>query len=346
MGENKMYINAESLDDLLLRVYKKLLQSKLYIVSSKGRNAELPGVLLKISHPRTRLSRTESRSPLFTCLGELTWYLAGSNDLDFITYYLPRYKDSSDDTKTVYGAYGPRIRGEGEKNQVATIIELLKRKKESRQAVIQLFDSVDILKPHNDIPCTCSIQFLVRRERLDMFVNMRSNDAFMGLPHDIFAFTMLQEIIARSLGVEMGTYKHAVGSLHLYDENRDAAEKYISEGWQSKVPMPAMPFEDPWPAIQILLDSEKIIRNGGIVDFKSLTIDPYWIDLIRILQIFQFSNGENIKKVDGLIKKMKSDIYAPYLVRRRIKKTPKPSVPEQLHIFSEIKKESADASRP
>ena len=43
-----------------------------------------------------------------------------------------------------------------------------------------------------------------------MLTYMRSNDAYWGLPHDVFAFTMLQEILARSLTLELGTYKHAV----------------------------------------------------------------------------------------------------------------------------------------
>jgi thymidylate synthase len=37
-----------------------------------------------------------------------------------------------------------------------------------------------------------------------MVTTMRSNDAYLGLPHDVFCFTMLQEIIARSLGREIG----------------------------------------------------------------------------------------------------------------------------------------------
>jgi thymidylate synthase len=48
------------------------------------------------------------------------------------------------------------------------------------------------------------MQFIVRREELHLFVCMRSNDAFMGLPHDVFAFTMLQELVARLIGCELG----------------------------------------------------------------------------------------------------------------------------------------------
>jgi len=48
---------------------------------------------------------------------------------------------------------------------------------------------------------------LIRNKQLHMLTNMRSNDAFWGLPHNIFSFTMIQEILARTLSVELGTYK-------------------------------------------------------------------------------------------------------------------------------------------
>jgi thymidylate synthase len=342
-----MYISAETLDDLLHLVYKKLLRSRNHIASSKkGANTELSGVLLKINNPRTRLSLTEKRSTLFTCLGEFLWYLAGSNQLEFIRYYIPRYAQFSDDNKTIYGGYGPRIRGTDAGNQIATVIDLLKNKPESRQAVIQLFDAADLLEPHKDIPCTCTLQFLVRKGRLHLLTTMRSNDAYWGLPHDVFAFTMLQEIMARSIGAELGTYKHAVGSLHLYDVHRGVAEQFLEEGWQSKVPMPPMPQGDPWPAIETLLEAETIIRCGGEFDLHGLTLDPYWKDLIRILQIFRYTNSQDdLHKVAGLAKRMSSTVYAPYIRRRHAAKTAKKALPEQLNFFADGLNERVDGSR-
>ncbi len=63
---------------------------------------------------------------------------------------------------------------------------------------------LDLAAIQKEIPCTTTLQFFVRNERLDMVTTMRSNDAYLGLPHDVFCFTMLQEIIARSLGLDIG----------------------------------------------------------------------------------------------------------------------------------------------
>lgn len=233
-----MYIKEKTLDDLLRAVLTILLKTSKEIKPSRGRATECIAVLLEIANPRARLSLSESRGRFTSCLGELLWYLARTNNLKFISYYLSRYKDESEDGKTVYGGYGPRLFG-GPYNQVDNVLKVL-RKRDSRRAVIQLFDATDISSPHKEVPCTCTLQFMVRHGRLHMFTNMRSNDAFLGLPHDVFAFTMIQEIFARTLGVRLGTYKHAVGSLHLYRKNRKAARQYLNEGWQSTAPMPPM----------------------------------------------------------------------------------------------------------
>ena len=151
-----------------------------------------------------------------------------------------------------------------------------------------------------------------------MITYMRSNDAFLGLPHDVFSFTMLQEIVARTLSVELGTYKHSIGSLHLYDKNRDAAQRFLDEGWQStKTPMPPMPAGNPWPAIEFLRKAEAAIRSDGVPTIAGLDrLDPYWADLIRLLQVFRCWKDKDIDKMRALRDEMSSDIYRPFIDKK------------------------------
>lgn len=318
-----MYIPAKTLDDLMRRVFEKLLASTNHIKPSKGPATEIVGVLLKIDNPRARLSRTELKGTLFSCLGELLWYLAKTNDLEFIEYYIPKYSKCSDDGKTVYGAYGPRFFNMKRSSksagidQIANVIELLRRKPSSRQAVIQLFDAQDLNVVTRDLPCTCSMQFLIRHNKLHMVTYMRSNDSFLGLPHDVFAFTMLQEIMARTLDVKLGIYKHAVGSLHLYDRDIKRARQYLDEGWQSTVLMPKMPKCDPWPSISLLLEAENKIRNGQQMQVSDLGLAPYWEDLVRVLQIYAISKTRRMKEIERLKNEMSSGVYKPYIEKRQ-----------------------------
>lgn len=312
-----MYLAADSLDDLLFKAYKQILARGTAIKPSKGDAREISGVLLKLSAPRVRLSRSESRGLLFSCLGELLWILAGSNRLDFIQHYIPRYDEFSDDRKTIYGAYGPRLFGKTPHDQVPRVIQLLKDKRDSRQAVLQLFDRTDTLEPHKDVPCTCTLQFMVRDSRLHMFTSMRSNDAWLGLPHDVFTFTMIQELVARSVGIELGEYKHAVGSLHLYDKHQDKALRFLNEGWQTRRPMPPMPKGDPWAAVKSLVAFEKKVRTGhGAIPTPPEPIDPYWEDLATLLSIHEAIRVPNNQpEIRRLKRRIHDDVYSTYIKR-------------------------------
>jgi thymidylate synthase len=320
-----MYISADTIDDVLRVVISRLLKIKTGIRTSRGETREIFGVLLQLVNPRARLSRTERKGTIFSCLGELLWYLAKSDELAFINYYAPEYRKDSDDEQTIHGAYGPRLFGKGEKDQFANVLRLLTAKPNSRRAVIQLFEPADIAEHHTAVPCTCTLQFVIRHGRLDMLTSMRSNDAFLGLPHDVFTFTMLQEIMARELKLELGTYKHIVGSIHLYETDVKAARTYLREKWQQDVPMPPMPSGTPWYSIRKLLHAEKEIRGGRAVDVAKLELDPYWEDLVRLLEVYRHFKSNERYKIAAIKNIMSCHGYDPY-IEKKIQTAPKPVV--------------------
>jgi len=289
------------------------LKNGVNISPTKGRAKEVYGAMLKLENPRARFSRTEKRGRLYSCLGELLWYLAGRNDLKFIRYYISQYRRFSDDGCTVYGGYGPRLFGMNGANQVKNVIAILKRRPNSRQAVIQLFRARDIQKKRNHVPCTCTLQFVIRGRQLHMMTSMRSNDAYLGLPHDIFAFTMFQEILACSLHVKLGGYTHSIGSLHLYNRNHSGARRYIAEGWQSRIAMPPMPPGDPWSSIKKVLKAESVIRSGRVVNMAALKLPSYWSDLVRILQCYQYAKSAQRVKFERTRAGMSSKVYSSCL---------------------------------
>ena len=219
----------------------------------------------------------------------------------------------------LFGAYGPRLLGvRGVTNQLENIVLLLKGKPSSRQAVIQLFDAEDIVDKHKDVPCTSTIQFLLRSDGLEMITTMRSNDVYLGLPHDVFCFTMIQEIVARRLGVEPGVYRHIVGSLHLYDRNVDDASRYLGEGWQpTKEYMPSMPSDDPTVQLRRFLNAEGNVRLGRPFNLEEMGLDKYWADLVKLLQLYRYSTKtKNAEEVSRLCAAVDSS-YTPYFEKMR-----------------------------
>ena len=278
-----MDFTAQTLDDLLFRVLQELEDSGEATTAFRGSTKELLGVKLCLTQPRARLSRSEGRGRAFSPLGEFLWYLAGSNRLDHIEYYLPRIGENSDDGVTLYGAYGPRLLGPPT-NQLDNVLSVLRHRTGTRRAVIQLFRPDDLIGDHTEIPCTCTLQFLLRGNTVHMCTYMRSNDAYIGLVHDIYSFTMLQEFVARELNADLGNYHHFVGSLHLYDRDRKKAQAFVREGLQSlENMMPEMPTR-PRVGLEALLDAESRIRQGEDFDVSSID-EEYWRNLARLLLI-------------------------------------------------------------
>lgn len=288
-----MEISKESLDDVLMELYSSLEKFGSYNKGSRGSTVELLGLAIRISKPRTRLSRSEDRGKPFSALGELLWYIMGSDKLDFIKEYVPHYTQEAEENGTIYGAYGPRLLAmRGKVDQLQNLLRLLKEKPSSRRAVIQLFNAEDIADNYKEIPCTTTFQFHVREGRLHMSTTMRSNDAYKGLPHDVFCFTMLQEMVATHLNLGLGEYYHYAGSMHMYEADFENATAFREEGYQKPVEMPEMPVGAPFAALKILIDAEHNLRRGYKVDISALELNSYWADLLRLLQAYWASGNE------------------------------------------------------
>lgn len=311
-----MYFEASTLDDILNNVFRRLLNDSSNVTASRGNTKEIVGTMLRLTNPRARLSRSDLKGTVFSAIGEFLWYMSKSNDLDFISYYISFYKKETEDNKTVYGGYGPRFfNHNGHINQVQNVIDLLKKKKSSRRAVIQIFDANDLSQYHMEIPCTCCLQLLVRDEKLNMIAYMRSNDAFKGLPHDVFVFTMMQEVIAKEIGVGLGEYIHSVGSLHLYNKDFAAAQSYLDEGFHpTNRIMPDMPEGSQFDSINKILLLEKRIREN--VEFKKVEIDEYWNDIFLLLKIFSCIKKKESSSISELRKGFSNNIYDIYVEKR------------------------------
>lgn len=157
---------------------------------------------------------------------EAAWIVSGSNWLDGLTDYLPRYADFSDDQVFLHGAYGPKVA-----EQYTYVVNTLVNDKDSRQAVMNIWRE----RPgtSKDIPCTLSLQFFIRNQMLDCVATMRSQDAIWGMCYDVFTFSMVANMIRllllkRGVSVALGTLHLTAGSFHIYERHYDETTKWLS----------------------------------------------------------------------------------------------------------------------
>lgn len=169
--------------------------------------------------------------PMRYCVGELLWYMSGNNELSSIQLYTKAWDRMSDDGVTVNSNYGHCIRYKFGFDQWEFVKNLLTEHPETRQAVIHIKEARDLrANPSKDVNCTVCLQFFIREGKLYLTTYMRSNDLWMGFPNDVFQFTALQIKLAMELGLELGTYTHHAGSLHLYRRDYDKAVENATMG--------------------------------------------------------------------------------------------------------------------
>ncbi len=146
----------------------------------------------------------------FMC-SEARWILLGQSDVETITRHCNAIAKFSDDGRHMRGAYGPPFI-----SQLPYVVDALNSDPHTRQAVMTLWRQSP--RPSRDIPCTISLQFLIRHGHINTLVNMRSSDAWLGIPYDIFTFTMMTMFVALHLRErpQLGQLKVMAGSMHLY----------------------------------------------------------------------------------------------------------------------------------
>lgn len=215
--------------------------------SRAGPSWELVGFSAQLTNvDRTFLLNVRRKlSPFYAC-AELLWYLSGVNHVNMLKAYAPQYANFTENGVS-YGAYGYRLfsnlcgrdasgyldekhRMTGHNtDQIDVLIHHLLNDRNSRQAVVTFWEANDLAhackKDHKDLPCTLSLQFLLRDGRLHLVATMRSNDVWLGMPYDVFTFTCIQRLVASALDVECGTYTHQAGSMHLYKKNAQGAKE-------------------------------------------------------------------------------------------------------------------------
>jgi thymidylate synthase len=160
---------------------------------------------------------------------EAHWILTGDNRVSTIEPYSKAIKNFSDNGKTFFGSYGPKIL-----DQMTYVIEKLLKDPHSRQAVINIWRENP--PETKDVPCTLSLQFLYRDHELHCIANMRSSDIWLGWPYDVFNFSMisagvltvLKDASDNFLCGNLGYLTLNAGSQHLYVSNEAAAQDCIN----------------------------------------------------------------------------------------------------------------------
>lgn len=117
--------------------------------------------------------------------------------------------------------YSQRMGGK----HIDKVIHELEAHPHSRQLWLPVWNNNDEnRRGERRVPCSLGYWFVNRDDKLHITYVMRSCDFHTHYPNDVALATILLHHVARQTGLEVGTFTHMVGSLHVY--KRDVADVF------------------------------------------------------------------------------------------------------------------------
>ncbi|RWZ61463.1 thymidylate synthase [Labedella populi] len=195
---------------------------------------------------------------------ELLWFLRGDGNIRWLTDHgvtiWDEWADADGDLGPVYGVQwrswptpdGRHI------DQLAQIIETIRRDPDSRRLVVSAWNVADI--PNMALaPCHALFQFYVSDGKLSCQLYQRSADMFLGVPFNIASYALLTHLVAAQTGLEVGDFIWTGGDCHIYDNHVEQVEEQLSRS--------------PYPAPRLRIAGEH--ADISEYTFEDLVVEDY-----------------------------------------------------------------------
>jgi thymidylate synthase len=214
---------------------------------------------------------TTKKLHLKSIIHELIWFLTGDTNIKYLKDNGVRIWDEWADADGNLGpVYGYQWRSwptpdGGHIDQIANIINTIKKNPDSRRIMVSAWNVADIdgmALP----PCHSLFQFYVADGKLSCQLYQRSADIFLGVPFNIASYALLTMMVAQVCELQPGDFIHTFGDAHIYNNHLDQVKLQLS---REPRPLPTMKinpdvkdifgfkFEDfelesydPWPHIK------------------------------------------------------------------------------------------------
>lgn len=211
-----------------------------YADGEKATTKSIEGVSFKITPemgvPILRSKFVGKKSALL----ELEWiWQEMSNDVSWLTdrgvSIWNEWRNGEGNLGTAYGyqmANKVRLRkmGNGEwkhLNQSEFVLYELINNPSSRRIMTTLWDVSDLDSMTLE-PCVWSTHWTVHGGKLNLHVKQRSGDGALGVPFNIFQYSVLHAFVAKFVGIEKGTMYWNIDNFHVYERHIPTLQEQIT----------------------------------------------------------------------------------------------------------------------
>lgn len=185
---------------------------------------------------------TTKKVHLRSIIHELLWFLKGETNIKYLkdngVSIWDEWADENGELGPVYG-YQWRswpTRDGGTIDQIAKLIDMIKKNPDSRRLIVTAWNPADVDKMALP-PCHSLFQFYVANGRLSCQLYQRSADIFLGVPFNIASYALLTLMVAQVCGLQPGDFVHTFGDAHLYANHIEQTKLQLSRDFR---PLPRM----------------------------------------------------------------------------------------------------------
>ena len=253
-----------------------------YEYVSKPRGLEVRECLnvgIVIEDPSKNLFKYEDKSltlPTGYVKKEMALYLRATDDAKEFSKASGFWSNIKTKNGKINSAYGNLIFNKSLKDgrsQFDWAFDCLKNDKDSRQAFMRFNNTNHQYDGNKDVPCTFTMSFHIRDNKLHATTYMRSNDIIKGTTYDIPSFILFQRLMLLRLQevypeLQLGTYTHENSSFHLYSTDFDLVEKRLN----NQILENSYPFPNDWHCIKsedaLRCFDIKVNKQNWLVDWQ------------------------------------------------------------------------------
>jgi len=176
---------------------------------------------------------TTKKLHLKSIIYELLWFLRGETNVRWLqergVTIWDEWADAHGELGPVYGYQWRHWRAPDghEIDQIASVVESLRKKPDSRRHIVSAWNPADVERMALP-PCHALFQFYVAEGRLSCQMYQRSADLFLGVPFNIASYALLTRMVAQVTRLMPGEFVLTLGDAHLYANHLEQAREQIA----------------------------------------------------------------------------------------------------------------------
>ena len=160
---------------------------------------------------------------------ESNWYLTQDLTPNLIGEAAKIWKGMGDKLNSNYGYQITRD------NQLSKVINILSEHKNTRRAIITIYDGKECDLYEDDTPCCLNLGFEIIDDMLNMTIHFRSQDLIFGFCNDQYTLFKYHKLVLDMLSykrypnLKLGTSTWMINNLHIYDQHINKKENYFNK---------------------------------------------------------------------------------------------------------------------